>query len=373
MIIEVCVIMEKQDKRLIFVLIAFIISVSILLIIMNTSNPKSVSVTFEKTDTTSTQVATPEESVSITSTSTVQFPLDLNKANIDELMAIEGIGEVTATEIINYRNEHIIFHNIDELLDVNGIGEKTFEKLKKYLFVTGDNLPLQESDTLTQSHNATTTIATAATKPSAIVVTTVPKTSSVTTRKTTTAPAVTSTIITTKINYPLDINFATYDELLTLNGIGPTKAQSIIDYRQMNGYFYLIFDLLNVSGIGDSTLEKIKEYIYIDLSKLPEQMTTVPLETTTPEATRKTTAQTKPPKTEKEVTQTEITTTTIEIVNINTATLEEFMTLPNMTIKIAQAIIDHRSHEGCSFTALLELCYFMTHAMYNSILPYITL
>ncbi len=65
------------------------------------------------------------------------------------------------------------------------------------------------------------------------------------------------------INYPISINNGTLKELITIPGIGEAKAQSIIDYREANGPFMDIKDITNVSGIGDSTLAKIKDYITI--------------------------------------------------------------------------------------------------------------
>jgi len=59
------------------------------------------------------------------------------------------------------------------------------------------------------------------------------------------------------------INSATLDEITTLNGIGPKKAQAIIDYREEHGLFQSIEDLLEVPGIGEKTLENLKEYIQI--------------------------------------------------------------------------------------------------------------
>ena len=61
----------------------------------------------------------------------------------------------------------------------------------------------------------------------------------------------------------ININNATLDELMTLNGIGPAKAQAIIDYRNENGRFSSVNDIINVSGIGEKTLEKIKTYIKV--------------------------------------------------------------------------------------------------------------
>lgn len=64
------------------------------------------------------------------------------------------------------------------------------------------------------------------------------------------------------ISGKVNINNATLDELLTINGIGESKAIAIIDYRKSNK-FNSIEDIKNVSGIGDSLYNKIKEYITV--------------------------------------------------------------------------------------------------------------
>lgn len=64
-------------------------------------------------------------------------------------------------------------------------------------------------------------------------------------------------VLTVKIN----INTATQSELEKLPGIGPTKAGNIITYREENGSFMVIEDLLKVTGIGNATYEEIKDLI----------------------------------------------------------------------------------------------------------------
>lgn len=62
----------------------------------------------------------------------------------------------------------------------------------------------------------------------------------------------------------VSINKATKEELMTLPGVGESKAKDIIDYREKNGPFTTIEDLKNVSGIGESILAKIKDNIIIE-------------------------------------------------------------------------------------------------------------
>jgi competence protein ComEA len=61
----------------------------------------------------------------------------------------------------------------------------------------------------------------------------------------------------------VNINSADSTALQVLNGVGPATAQKIIDYRTEHGAFAKIEDLKNVSGIGDKTYEKLKDYITI--------------------------------------------------------------------------------------------------------------
>ena len=61
----------------------------------------------------------------------------------------------------------------------------------------------------------------------------------------------------------ININTASINELTTLSGIGKSKAEAIITYRQNNGLFKSIEDIMKVSGIGKSTYEKFKANITI--------------------------------------------------------------------------------------------------------------
>lgn len=61
----------------------------------------------------------------------------------------------------------------------------------------------------------------------------------------------------------INLNTASENDLQQLPGIGPSKAKAIIEYREEIGRFQSIEQLKNVSGIGDKTFEKLKEYIEI--------------------------------------------------------------------------------------------------------------
>lgn len=59
----------------------------------------------------------------------------------------------------------------------------------------------------------------------------------------------------------LNINTASYEELQTLKGIGPAKAQAIIDYRNSYAGFTCPEEIMEVKGIGEGTYGKIKDAI----------------------------------------------------------------------------------------------------------------
>lgn len=61
----------------------------------------------------------------------------------------------------------------------------------------------------------------------------------------------------------VNINTATADELESLDGIGPKKAQAIINYRQKNGSFKRLEDLMKVSGIGPKTFTDNRDRLTI--------------------------------------------------------------------------------------------------------------
>ena len=142
--------------------------------------------------------------------------IDIRSANLAELMALKGIGEKRAQDIIDYR-AHTPFENVYEITNIRGIGAKTYEKILPNLVVFGDSLFTEKS---------------AAT------------------------PAKTKKSKADTFSGVLNINTANLEELCQLSGIGAVKAQAIIDYREQHGPFQNVEELCNVKGIGTATLNK---------------------------------------------------------------------------------------------------------------------
>ncbi len=62
---------------------------------------------------------------------------------------------------------------------------------------------------------------------------------------------------------PVDVNTATEAELVTVPGIGKALAQRIVEFREKNGPFAKIDDLIKVRGIGEKSLQRLRPYLTV--------------------------------------------------------------------------------------------------------------
>lgn len=73
-------------------------------------------------------------------------------------------------------------------------------------------------------------------------------------------------ILNGELTEPVDINTASAEELQRLPGIGPSKASSIIAYREEHGAFTMIDDVMQVPGIKEGTFAKICDHITVGVA-----------------------------------------------------------------------------------------------------------
>lgn len=62
----------------------------------------------------------------------------------------------------------------------------------------------------------------------------------------------------------VNINLATQSELETIPGVGPVTAQAIVSWRESNGAFTSVDQLIEVNGIGPKTLEQLREHVRVE-------------------------------------------------------------------------------------------------------------
>ncbi len=83
------------------------------------------------------------------------FPLDLNKADVYQLMYIPKIGSATAQRIVQYRTYLGSYTRLEQLKDIQGIGDKTFDAIAPYLFVEDEGIDDTTGDSQEENHYMT--------------------------------------------------------------------------------------------------------------------------------------------------------------------------------------------------------------------------
>ena len=74
-------------------------------------------------------------------------------------------------------------------------------------------------------------------------------------------------ILTSTAQAAVNLNTATKEELDAVNGIGPVKAQAILEHRKKNGPFKSVNDLQNVKGFGEKSINKVRSKLTVGSSK----------------------------------------------------------------------------------------------------------
>lgn len=208
--------------------------------VSQTSDSKAdVSVTKSKSDTQKTFKQKSKNRKSTTTTQSVNFPIDINKAEYWQLIQIDGIGSKTASAIIDYRNSIGVIYNLGLLENVRGIGAKTIEKLSRYLYVSdydyrpidnqNDNNPVHTEVSEQQENN----------QPQTIVTTTLP------------------------VRNQVNINTANAQEISANLLIDMELAEKIVALRNEITYFSNPLELLYIDGMSESLYNEIAPYVLL--------------------------------------------------------------------------------------------------------------
>lgn len=147
------------------------------------------------------------------------------------------------------------------------------------------------------------------------------------------------------VTYPLNLNTATFEELCTLPEIGEALAQAILNYRDEIGGFVNREQLMEISGIGEHRYSAIAPLLMIENEQPIEQPQPEPQPDPIP---------TEPP--EPEPPQAYEPPENLYI-NLNTATKEQLMQLPNCTEQIAEKILVLRDVHIHTFSNPMEILY----------------
>jgi len=163
--------------------------------------------------------------------------VDINTADLKTLESLPGVGPSTAEQIVNGRP----YKSVDDLANIKGIGKAKLQKIKPLVTVGG-----QPAAQAPAAAGAAAT--SAATKASSAA------------QAAKTAPAEAKKAAKTAVPAgPVNLNTASKEQLEALPGIGPKKAQAIIDGRP----YQKAEDIMKVKGIKQGIYNKIKDRITV--------------------------------------------------------------------------------------------------------------
>jgi competence ComEA-like helix-hairpin-helix protein len=202
--------------------------------------------------------------------------VDVNSAESAELQSIDGIGPATAENIISYRENHGDFSSVDQLTRVDGIGPATLESIRDDVKATSTepeliNVNSASADTLASLDGIGDV------RGSDIVdyrtangdFESIDQLNEVEGIGTEVIEGIRSEVTVGDAGSSLiNVNKADTSTLNTLEGIGSVTAQKIVAERTVSGAFTSVDGLKRVDGIGDDTLDNIRDSVTVGESQL---------------------------------------------------------------------------------------------------------
>ncbi|XP_048882176.1 LOW QUALITY PROTEIN: endonuclease/exonuclease/phosphatase family domain-containing protein 1-like [Brienomyrus brachyistius] len=160
-----------------------------------------------------------------------QERLNINTATEEELMTLPGVNRTVAQNIVEYRECIKGFKKVEDLALVSGIGAAKLEVIKLEICVSNRTGSVQYSPSSARQNHE-------------------------------------------RLAYTgMNINTATQAQLVSIRGITEKIAKNIADYRTQHGPFKTIDDLVKVSHINFSLLDKIRSQVFVERSRAPSTNT----------------------------------------------------------------------------------------------------
>lgn len=184
--------------------------------------------------------------------------VNVNTADVQKLETLPGVSASMAKKIVAGRP----YKSLDDLKKVNGMSQAKIDGLKNHVTFGSTTASAKKSRSKEKSATASTGGATTSTE-TARNSTEESSTPMAATGSSSGTSRTSATPKKTGPAEPININTASLEQLEQLPGIGPTRAQAILDYRQQNGNFGSVEDIQKVKGIKEGEFSKIKDMIKV--------------------------------------------------------------------------------------------------------------